>query len=159
MLCLGTGCLKPSPPASTAVQEGVRFPSQRKGSVSTFLRETHPLLGQGCQDGTPSLTRPRHARNCDWAPSHGMREPGRGAGCGEEQKQGPISPPAPPKLGLHFPSLGSSWVSCCACDTGWLCRGPQTALSHPIGSGGGLISPFFFFVFTGRINNCPFPRC
>lgn len=157
LLCLGRGCLKPPPLARTEVREALHFPSCRKRSVSAFHRETHSLLGEGCQDGTPVLTGPWHRRNQDLGSSRGMRELVHSTGCGEEQKQGRF---------LWLP-LPRPWSQGSPLPLAWELLRLLLRLQHRLAllrtSDRAVTSDrkrwwadFSFFVFTGRTNSCPF---
>lgn len=51
LLCLGAGCLKLCPLASTEVREALHVFSCKKSSVSVFFTETHPLLRDAARTG------------------------------------------------------------------------------------------------------------
>lgn len=160
LLCWGTGCLKLSRLASAEVREALHFPSYRKQSVSGFLRETHPLLGEGCQDGRPALTGLWHAPNRDLGSF--LRRVRAGAWCWllwGRAEAGAAFRGSP----SHVPAAGARRFP-----PDWELLGLLLRLRHRLGllrtSDSAVTSDrkrwwadFSFFVFTGRTSSCPFP--
>lgn len=143
--------------ASTEVREALSFPTHRKQSFSGFITETHPRLGEGCQDRIPELTGMWHTCNelgSFPACVSGCIVLAVGKGRAEAGTAFHGSPSCTPRTtALHFPSLGSPWASCCACDTGGVCCALQAKLSHPIGSG---VDSFLLLCFYWQDQQLPF---
>jgi len=140
VLRLGTGCLTQRLLTSTAAG-GCASPAGGNDPTLGFLQKPGPCLGKAARTG--------HRRSR----GRGTHVIGTGAGtCAQCRLWGGAeagaafrgSPSCTPGAGLSAsPRLGAAGSPC---NTGWVCRGPQTELSHPIGSGGGLISPFLFLL-------------